>query len=52
MKLFDLGGRLLFEKAKVSTNETNIESLKYGRRVLVVKITSDDNTVVSKKIVN
>jgi len=52
VKLFDLGGRLLFEKAKVNTNETNIESLKYGRQVLVVKITSDDNTVVSKKIVN
>lgn len=52
VKLFDLGGRLLFEKAKVNTNETTIESLKYGRQVLVVKITSDDNTVVSKKIVN
>lgn len=52
VKLFDIGGRLLFEKAKVNTNETTIESLKYGRQVLIVKITSDDNTVVSKKIVN
>lgn len=52
VKLFDLGGRLLLEKAKVNTNETNIERLKYDRQVVVVKITSDDNIIVSKKIVN
>lgn len=52
VKVFDVGGRLLLEKAKVNGNETSIESSKYVGQVLIVKIASEDQTVVSKKIVN
>ncbi len=51
VQLFDIGGRLLLEKTKVNSNETSIESSKYVGQVLIVKIASDDKTVVSKKIV-
>jgi hypothetical protein len=52
VKLFDIEGRLLFEKSKVNANETSIESSKYGNQVLIVKIASDYKLAVSKKIVN
>lgn len=52
VKVFDIGGRLLLEKTKVNGNETSIESSKYAGQVLIFKIASEDQTVVSKKIVN
>jgi hypothetical protein len=52
VKLYDIRGRLLDEKTNINANETSIESSKYAKQVLIVKITSADNKVVSKKIVN
>lgn len=52
VKLFDLNGRLLFEKAKVNANEATIESSKFANQVLIVQITSSDKNVVNKKLVN
>ncbi|HRA71383.1 MAG TPA: T9SS sorting signal type C domain-containing protein [Flavobacterium sp.] len=52
VKLYDIRGRLLVEKTKVNANETSIESSKYANQVLIVKITSTDDKVLSKKIVN
>lgn len=52
VKLFDLSGRLLFEKAKVNANEATIESSKFANQVLIVQITSSDKNVVNKKLVN
>jgi hypothetical protein len=52
VKLYDINGRLIFEKLNVNANETAIESTKYGNQILVVKITSDENKVMSVKIVN
>jgi hypothetical protein len=52
VKLFDIGGRLLLEKTKVNANETSIEISKFANQVLIIKITSDDKSMVSKKIVN
>lgn len=52
VKVFDINGRLLFEKSKVNTNETNIESSKFTNQVLIVKITSTDNKIVNKKVIN
>lgn len=52
VKLFDIRGRLLFEKTKVNANETTIESSKFANQVLIVQITSDDKKVVNKKIIN
>jgi len=52
IKLFDINGRLILEKSNVNANETVIESTKFGNQILIVKITSDDNKVVSIKLVN
>jgi hypothetical protein len=52
VKLYDIRGRLLFENTKVNANETSFESSKYANQVLIVKIASSDNKVVSKKIIN
>ncbi|NDP27901.1 MAG: T9SS sorting signal type C domain-containing protein [Flavobacterium sp.] len=52
VKLFDIRGRLLFEKTKINSNETSIESSKYANQVLIVRIIATDKRVVNKKIVN
>ena len=51
-KLFDIRGRLLLENTKVNSNETSFESSNYANQILIVKITSSDNKVISKKIIN
>jgi len=52
VKLFDVRGRLITEKLKVNSNETSIECARYANEVLILKITSDDNKVVNKKVAN
>jgi hypothetical protein len=52
IKLYDLRGRLLEEKSEINANEISIESSKYGDQVLIIKIASSDNKLVSKKIIN
>ena len=52
VKIFDIQGRLLFEKLKVNAKETSIESANFANQVLVVEITSDDNKKQIKKVVN
>ncbi|WP_310560127.1 reprolysin-like metallopeptidase [Flavobacterium sp.] len=50
VKLYDIRGRLLFEKANVNDIETSIESSKYAKQVLIIQITSVELKVVKKKI--
>lgn len=52
IKLFDLSGRLLFEKKKVNATETAIESSKFANQVLIVQITSSEKKVVNIKVVH
>lgn len=52
VQLFDIKGSLLFEKTKLNTKETTIESSKFTNQVLIVKITSNTKKTVTKKIVN
>lgn len=52
VKLFDIRGRLLFEKTNVNAKETSIESSKFENQVLIVQITSNDQKVVNKKLIN
>ncbi|HEY6142101.1 MAG TPA: glucose/sorbosone family PQQ-dependent dehydrogenase, partial [Flavobacterium sp.] len=52
VKLYDIKGALLFEKTKVNAKETAIESSKYANQILIVKITSNNKKVVTKKIAN
>ena len=51
VKIFDIRGRLLFERNNVNATATNISNLNVANQVLVVQITSDDNKTVSKKVV-
>ena len=52
VKLYDIRGRLLEEKKQINANETNIECSKYKGQVLIVRIISADDKLVSKKIIN
>lgn len=52
VKIYTISGRLIFEKSKVNANETTIENRKVGNQIVIVKITSQDDKVVSKKVVN
>ena len=52
VKLFDISGRFIFEKKNIKSQETSIESAKFGNQILVIKITLEDQKVVSKKIEN
>ncbi|HQE33830.1 MAG TPA: T9SS sorting signal type C domain-containing protein [Flavobacterium alvei] len=52
LKLFDISGRFIFEKKNIKSQETSIENAKLGNQILVVKITLENQKVVSKKIEN
>ena len=52
IKIFDIQGKLIAEQKNVNTNSATIKDLKESKQVLIVKITSEDYTVVSKKVVN
>ncbi|MBA4320125.1 MAG: hypothetical protein C0412_17130 [Flavobacterium sp.] len=52
IKVFDIQGRLIVEQKNVKSNTSTIKDLKATQQVLIVKITSQDNKVVSKKVVN
>jgi hypothetical protein len=44
-------GRLVYEKSNINTTTTTLNDLKAEQGVLLVKITSEDNKVVTKKMV-
>ena len=52
IKVYDIQGRLLAEQKNVKATTATIKDLKAKQQVLIVKITSEDNNVVSKKVVN
>ncbi len=52
IKVFDIQGRLIAEQKSVKANTTSIQNLKASNQVLIVKVTTDDNQVISKKIEN
>jgi hypothetical protein len=52
IKVFDIQGRLIAEQKNVKANSATIKDLKSTQQVLIVKVTSQDNKVVSKKVVN
>jgi hypothetical protein len=51
VKIYDVRGRLIYEKSNINTTTTALKDLKAEQEVLLVKITSDDNKVVTKKVV-
>lgn len=52
IKVFDIQGRLIVEQKDVKSNTATINNLKDLHQVLVVQVTSEDNKVVNKKVVN
>ena len=51
VKIYDVRGRMIYEKSNINTTATTLNDLKAEQEVLLVKITSDDNKVVTKKVV-
>ena len=51
IKIFDVQGRLIAEQKNVKSNTASFSNLK-ANQALIVQVSADNNTVVSKKIVN
>ena len=52
VKIYDIGGRLLFDKKGIDNSELTISTLTAGEQVLIVQITSVNNQTINKKIVH
>lgn len=52
IKVFDIQGRLIAEQKNVKATTAAIKDLKATNQVLIVKITGEDTSVVSKKVVH
>jgi len=52
IKVYDVQGRLIAEQKNVKSSTASIHNLKAMYQVLIVKVTSEDNKVVSKKVAN
>ena len=51
VKVFDVQGRLVAERKNVKSNTANISNLRTNQ-VLIVKVTAENNAVVTKKVLN
>ncbi|PWB20054.1 T9SS sorting signal type C domain-containing protein [Flavobacterium sp. HTF] len=49
--IFDVSGKLLYNKNKIGTTDFQISNLQAGNQVLLVKVTLDNNYSVTKKII-
>lgn len=52
VKVFDIQGRLIAEQKGVNATSTAFRDLRVSQQVLIVQVTSEDNIVVNKKVVN
>jgi hypothetical protein len=51
VKIYDVRGRLIYEQSNINTTDIALNNLKAEQEVLLIKITSDDNKTVTKKVV-
>ncbi|TPG36271.1 T9SS sorting signal type C domain-containing protein [Flavobacterium pectinovorum] len=49
--IYDISGKLLYNKKKIGVAELQIPNLQSSNQVLLVKVTLDNNYVVTKKII-
>jgi len=49
--VFDVSGKLLYNKKKAGTTELQIPNLQAANQVLLVKVTLDNNYTTAKKII-
>ncbi len=52
VKVYDLLGQFIQEKTKVNAKETSIDVSRLANQALIVKITAENNALVTKKILN
>ena len=52
IQVYDVQGRLIAERKNVKSSAATLENLKANNQVLLVKISGEDNSVVTKKVVN
>lgn len=52
IKVYDLQGRLIAEQMNVNANAASIKNLKSTNQILIVKITTQNKNVVTKKLIN
>lgn len=52
VKVFDIQGRLIAEQKAVNATSTAFRDLRLSQQVLIIQVTSEDNIVVNKKVVN
>jgi streptogramin lyase len=52
IQVYDVQGRLVAQQKNVNATKASFNNLKTASQVLIVKVIADDNTVVSKKVLN
>lgn len=52
IKVYDIQGRLIAEQKNVKATSTSLHNLKASNQVLIVKISGENNQVVTKKVLN
>lgn len=52
VKVFDIRGRLVYEKNDINSNATSLDGLKAEQEVLLLRIVSDEAKVFITKVVN
>jgi len=52
VKVYDIQGRLLNEQKKLKVNAAVVSNLRAKNQILIVKVVGENNSVVSKKIMN
>ena len=51
VKVFDITGKLILEQKEVNANKTSLQNLTSQKQILNIKITTQDNRVVTKKAI-
>jgi hypothetical protein len=50
--VYDVQGRLIAERKNLKSSTAKLDNLKANNQVLLVKISGEDNSVVTKKVLN
>jgi hypothetical protein len=50
IEIYDLSGRLLFSKANVNTTRQTLPAIAIENQMLIIKIKTRENGIISKKI--
>ncbi|MDQ6471269.1 T9SS sorting signal type C domain-containing protein [Flavobacterium sp. LHD-80] len=51
VNVYDISGKLLYNKTKIDSNELQVSNLQSSNQVLIVKVTLENDFTVSKKII-